>query len=64
MSFDVTVISFKNIITMLHVFVFPAVTGVMITRHRQNIYLPVYARRWMRAALVAPVAVVVAKHRL
>jgi hypothetical protein len=25
----------------------------MITRHRQNIYLPVYARRWRRAAVAA-----------
>ncbi len=36
---------------MLHVFVFPSVTDVIITRHRQNIYLPVYERRWRRAAL-------------
>ena len=40
MSFDVTVISFMSIIPMLHVFVFPSVTDVIITRHRQNIYLP------------------------
>ena len=36
---------------MLHVFVFPSVTDVIITRHRQNIYLPVYARRWRRAVV-------------
>ncbi len=29
-----------RIITMMHVFVFPSVTDVIITRHRQNIYLP------------------------
>ena len=37
---------------MLHVFVFLSVTDVIITRHRQNIYLPVYARRWRRAVVV------------
>ena len=37
---------------MLHVFVFPSVTDVIITRHRQNMYLPVYARRWRRAVVV------------
>jgi hypothetical protein len=42
---------------MLHVFVFPSVTDVIITRHRQNIYLPVYARRWRRAMLVVVAAV-------
>jgi hypothetical protein len=42
-----------NIIPMLHVFVFPSVTVVMITRHRQNIYLPIYERRWRRAVVVA-----------
>ena len=42
-----------SIIPMLHVFVFPSVTDVIITRHRQNIYLPVYARRWRRAVVVA-----------
>jgi hypothetical protein len=52
-SFDVTVISVMSIIPMLHVFVFPSVTGVVITRHRQNKYLPVYARRWRRALGVA-----------
>jgi hypothetical protein len=36
---------------MLHVFPFPSVTDVIITRHRQNIYLPVYARRWRRAVV-------------
>ncbi len=38
---------------MLHVFVFPSVTDVGITRRRQNTYLPLYARRWTRAAVVA-----------
>ena len=37
---------------MLQVFVFPSVTDVIITRHRQNTYLPVYARRWRRAVVV------------
>jgi hypothetical protein len=41
---------------MLHVFVFPSVTDVIITRHRQNIYLPVYARR-RRLVVVAAEAV-------
>jgi hypothetical protein len=41
---------------MLHVFVFPLVMNVIITRHRQNIYLPVYARRWRRVAVVAAAA--------
>ncbi len=52
-SLDVTVISFMSMIPMLHVFVFPSVTDVGITRHRQNTYLPGYARRWRRAAVVA-----------
>ena len=52
-SFDATVISFMSIIPMLHVFVFPSVTDVGITRRRQNTYLPLYARRWTRAAGVA-----------
>ncbi len=38
---------------MLLVFVFPSVTDVMITRHRQNMYLPLYERRWRRAVVVA-----------
>jgi hypothetical protein len=42
-----------SIIPMLHVFVFPSVTDVVITRHRQNIYLPVYARGWRRAVAAA-----------
>ena len=42
-----------SIIPMLHVFVFPSVTDVIITRHRQNTYLPGYARRWRRAVMVA-----------
>ena len=42
-----------SIIPMLHVFVFPSVTDVIITRYRQNTYLPVYARRWRRAVVVA-----------
>ena len=37
---------------MLNVFVFPSVTVVIITRHRQNIYLPLYERRWRRAVVV------------
>ncbi len=41
---------------MLHVFLFPSVTDVVITRHRQNTYLPVYARSWRR--VVAAVAAV------
>jgi hypothetical protein len=50
-----------SIIPMLHVFVFPSVTDVVITRHRQNIYPPVYARRWRRAVVVvAAVGVAVA----
>jgi hypothetical protein len=44
-SFDATVISFMSIIPMLHVFVFPSVTDVGITRHRQNTYLPLYASK-------------------
>jgi hypothetical protein len=50
-SFDVTAISVMSI-TMLQAFVFPSVTDVVITRHRQNIYLPVYVRRWRRAVTV------------
>jgi hypothetical protein len=38
---------------MLQVFVFPSVTDVIITRHRQNTYVPVYARRRRRAVMVA-----------
>jgi hypothetical protein len=46
---------------MLHFFVFPSVTDVMITRHRQNIHLPVYARRWRRAVVAAAPVVVEGK---
>jgi hypothetical protein len=38
---------------MLQVFVFASVTDVIITRHRQNTYVLVYARRRRRAMMVA-----------